>query len=37
MDKSERQLLNCIVFVLIGGIALQIITYNVLKKKYNQE
>jgi hypothetical protein len=36
MDKSEKQLVACIFFVLIGGIIFEVATYNILKKKYNQ-
>jgi hypothetical protein len=36
MDKSEKQLISCMILVLIGGIALQYSSYKLLKEKYNQ-
>lgn len=34
MDKSEKELIACITIVLLIGITFDVISYNILNKKY---
>lgn len=36
MDKSEKELIACVTIILILGLAFDVVSYNILKKKYNQ-